>query len=447
MKAPAPGIEKNISYPEIPDQQLSNGLRVLVVQDHRLPQIFLTLVFPGGRVYNPDDNLALVSLAAESVKSGTQTRSARDISDLLDQRAIEYDSDVLMEHSSVSMTLMENQLEPALELLGDMISNASFPEDELNKLKVRWKSNLIAQRSQPGFLANECVFKTVYGNHPYSKISMTPEHLEKANRESVQATYRHHWVPQNAHLLLAGAVDGKQARKLGKRFLGTWGNGETPSISYPRPADLSSRIVCLVHRPHSVQSQILVAGRTLPKGDPHAIALKVANQVLGGGGSARLFLNLREEKGYTYGAFSHLKSYRHDGLFLAGASVKTEVTRESIEEILKELERLREQPPDEKELERSQQELIGSFIRQMETPASVGVLELDRRIHQLPDDFYRNFIPEVRGVTAQKVQEMARNFFNPERLVVVVVADRENVENELKQVGELRVYDTNGNLI
>ena len=443
-KAPLPGTEKNISYPEIPDQQLTNGLRVLVVPDDRLPQMFLTLVLPAGRVCNPDDNLALVSLAVEMVKSGTDTRSAQDISDFVDRRAIEYESEVLMEHSFLSMTFLEDQLEPAFELLSDMVSNANFPNEELAKTKVRWKSHLIAQRSQPSFLANECTFKILYPNHPYAKVSMTPEHLEKTQRKSVQETYRYHYGPGNAHLLMAGPFDENRAMELGNRFLGSWSNGKTPSISYPRPDDIEGRLVCLIHRPHSVQSQILVTGRTLPKADPEAIALKVTNQVLGGGASARLFLNLREQKGYTYGAYSRLKSYRHDGLYTVGASVKTEVTRASIEEIFKELEGLGDRLPEEKELARCQQELIGSFIRQMETSASIGVLELDRRIHELPADFYKNFIPEVRGVTSEKVVEMARRFYDPDRVVVTVVGDRESVEEELRGIGELRVYDVHG---
>jgi predicted Zn-dependent peptidase len=173
----------------------------------------------------------------------------------------------------------------------------------------------------------------------------------------------------------------------------------------------------------------------------------VANQILGGGASSRLFLNLREEKGYTYGAYSRLKSYRSDGLFLAGASVKTEVTLECIEETLQEMEQLYEKPPGEEELARCQQELIGSFIRQMETPASVGALELDRRMHDLPEDYYSTFIPKVRSIGKESVVEMAQRFFDPQRLVITVVADRDRVESELAQLGELRVYDTDGNLI
>ena len=445
MKAPQPATEKNIRYPDIQESQLDNGLQVLAVQDDRLPRVFLSLVFPIGRVFNPDDNLSLVSLAIELTKSGTQKHSASEISDLIDQLAIQYDSDVLMEHSFIGMTFLDKELEAALGLLAEMVLGATFPVDELEKIQVRWKSHLIAQRSQPDFLANERIFKSLYRDHPYSRTSMTPEHLEEATGESVENLYRSHFCPTGAFLLFAGPVDSARATKLGNRFFGSWASKATAGIHYPEPAEVDGRLICLIHRPHSVQSQLLVASRTLPQGDPDSIALKVANQVLGGGGNSRLFLNLREDKGYTYGAYSRLKSYRRDGLFLAGASVKTEVTLECIEETFKEMDQMHEKPPGDEELARCQQELIGSFIRQMETPASVGALELDRRIHELPKDFYREFIPRVRSIKKETVVEMARRFFDPQRLVVTVVADREKVESELGRLGELRVYDTEGN--
>jgi zinc protease len=447
MKAPEPATEKNIRYPDIHESQLENGLRILAVRDDRFPRVFVSLVFPIGRVSNPDDNLSLVSLALELTKSGTRQRSANEISDLIDQLAIQYDSDVLMEHSFIGMTFLEKELESALGLLADMVLGATFPDDALEKLQVRWKSHLIAQRSQPEFLAKECIFKTLYRDHPYSWISMTPKHLEQVTRASVENLYRSRFSPKGAYLLFAGPVDSVTATSLGNRFLGGWITRKTAPIRYPQPTVMDGPLICLIHRPHSVQSQLLVAGRTLPQGDPDSIALKVANQVLGGGASSRLFLNLREEKGYTYGAYSRLKSYRNDGLFLAGASVKTEVTLECIEETLKEMDQLHEKPPGEEELARCQQELIGSFIRQMETPASVGAMELDRRIHELPEDFYSTFIPKVRSIGREAVVEMARRFFVPQRLVIAVVADREKVETDLGQLGELQVYDTEGNLI
>lgn len=447
MQSPAPAKEKNINYPEIQESQLENGLQVLAVQDDRFPRAFLSLVFPVGKIFNPDDNFSLVSLAVEMMRSGTESRSANEISHFIDRLAINYDSDVSMEHSFIGMTFLEKELESAVALLADIVLKSTFPEDELEKIRVRWQSHLIAQRSQPDFLANERLFKTLYANHPYSKISITSEHLTGVTQKVIETFYRSHFSPRDAFLLFAGPVDLGTATNLGNHFLGEWGNKEILPIQYPKPSAIDSRLICLIHRPHSVQSQLLVAGRALPKDNPDYIALKVVNQVLGGGANSRLFLNLREDKGYTYGAYSRLKSYRSDGLFLAGASVKTEVTLQCVEEILKEINQLHTAPPKKDELARCQQELIGGFIRQMETSASVGTVELNRRIHGLPKNFYSTFIPKIRDIGEDTALEIAQRFFDPEKLVVTVVADRNKVESKLAQMGELHVYDTEGNLL
>ncbi len=445
VPAPLPGMVKDIVYPQIPQGVLPNGLRVLVVPDDHLPRISVKLVFPGGRVCNPDQNLSLVQLAVELLDKGTATRSASEISSFLDQWAMELDKEVVMEHSLLVLTVLENYLEPALELLSDLVLNPTFPEEELDKLKTRWKSDLIAERSQPGFLAEERVFQALYPGHPYSKVSIPIEHLEKTERRAVRAIHALLFVPGSALLLFAGPIDLSRATHLASRFFGTWRAKLTTPVEYPQLPSIEKRLVCLVHRPNSVQSEVLVAVRTLSKTHPLAIPLKVMNQVLGGGASARLFLNLREEKGYTYGAYSFLKTYLHDGVLLADASVRTEATLDSIQEIFKEIEGLRQTSPGQEELTRCQAELTGALIRQMETPASVGGLELFRRLYRLPADYHQKFIPAVRSVTDKTILDTARRFLDPNHFVVSVVADRNQVENALQQLGELRVYDTWGN--
>ena len=447
MKAPAPGPERNISYPEISERRLGNGLRVLVVEDAYLPRLSAELVLPVGRICNPDDNLALASLAVELTKSGTGRRSTRQISDLMDQLAIHYRNEVQLEHAVYSMTLLADQLEPALDLLSDIVLNPSFPEEELEKAKVRWKSHLISQRSQPGFLANECAFRTFYAAHPYAKVSMAPEHLEACTRDSVADFYRSHFVADHAHLLLAGPINPDTASTLSERFFGDWKVGEAPAVTFPPPPDITKPIVNLIHRPHSAQSYVLVGLRALPRAHPEGIRLQVVNQIFGGGASARLFLNLREEKGYTYGAYSRLNRYREDGLLVAAASVNSEVTLQATTEILQELALLSKRAPQEEELKRCQAELVGSFLRRMETPASVGTLEINRRLYGLPADFYSDFIPNVRGVTADMATETAQRYFDPQQVVITVVGDRTEREEELKQLGELRIFDVNGNQI
>ena len=447
MKAPHPGTEKNIRYPEIPVKPLPNDLQVLSVSDAHLPRISMMLLFPVGRVFSPNHNLALIPLALELIKSGTETRSARQIADFVDQWAIEYDSSIMMEHSALSIDVLADYLEPALEFLADILLRPSWPDEELQKVKVRWQSHLIAQRSQPGFLADERTFGAIYQNHPYSKVSLTPQHLEEAASEAISDIYQRHFVPGGAYLLLAGPVELDQAAERAQKFFGKWKKQPVPEVSYPQLSEIEGPLISLVHRPYSVQSKIVVALRALPAAHPDDAVLKVTNQILGGGASARLFLNLREEKGYTYGAYSRVRSYRHDGLLLAGASVRTDTTLESIRETLKELKQMCQRPPDESELKRSQSELTGAFVRQMQTPASIGRLELNRRLYGFPHNFYSDFIPRIRSVTGEQVLEMARLLFDPERVVITVVGDRESVEEDLRQLGELQVYDADGNRI
>lgn len=447
MKAPVPGTEKNILYPEIPIDTLTNGLQILSVNDTRLPRIFLTLLFPVGRVCSPEHNQSLIPLALELIKTGTKNRSAREIADFVDQWAIDYASNVMMEHSTLSVDVLADYIEPALEFIADVLLSPSWPDEELKKVQTRWGSHLIAQRSQPDFLANERTFKAIYRNHPYSNISLSPQHLAEANSEAICDIYQKYYVPNSAYLLLAGPMKLDEVVERANTVLGTWSNSKVPEVSYPKLSNIKGPLISLVHRPHSVQSKIVVAVRALPIAHSNDVVLKVTNQILGGGGSARLFLNLREEKGYTYGAYSHVRRYRHDGLLLAGANVRTDTTVESIREILKEMEFMGRELPEESELRRCKAELTGAFVRQMQTPASIGQLELTRRLYQFPQDFYSNFIPKVRAVTGEQVLEMSKRLFNLEQVVITVVGDRENIEKELRQLGEVRVYDVDGNSI
>ena len=443
--APLPEPARNISYPEILEQRLANGLGVLVIQDDHLPRVSVKLALPVGRVHNPDQNLALLELAVELIKEGTEQRSSREISDQMDQWAIYYESDISMEHAFLSFQVLENYLEPALELFSDMVCHPSFPPQELDRLKVRWRSALTAQRSQPDFLAAERIFHSLYPGHPYAKVSIPLQHLESTQRDATEEIYRSHFHPGEALLIFAGPVGLEQATQLADRFFGEWKQQVVSPVEYPplRPIDGGS--LSLVHRPHSVQSKIVVAARAVPRSHPDAVPLKVVNQILGGGASARLFLNLRETKGYTYGAYSRLKTYRHDGIFQLGASVKADVTSESIQEFLNELDGMPAGPPTGEELSRCQNELTGAFLRQTERAASVAEMELIRRLYQLPENYYETFLPTVLAVKVEDVLAMSQRFLDSQRVLITVVGDRTRVEKELEQFGKVAVYDSEGN--
>ncbi len=446
-RVPLPEPARNISYPEISEQRLANGLEVLVIQDNHLPKVSVKLALPVGRVHNPDQNLALLELAVEMIKEGTEQHSSREIAEQMDQWAIHYESDISMEHVLLSLEVLENYLEPAVELFSDMVCHPSFPPQELDRLKVRWRSALAAQRSQPDFLAGERIFHSLYPGHPYAKVSIPLEHLESTRRDAAEEIYRSHFHPGEGLLIFAGPVSLKQATQLTDRFFGEWSRQNASPVEYPPLQPIDGGCISLVHRPHSVQSKIVVAARAVPRTHPEAVPLKVVNQILGGGASARLFLNLRETKGYTYGAYSRMKTYRHDGIFLLGANVKADVTSESIQEFLSELDGMQAGPPTGEELSRCQNELTGAFLRQTERAASVAEMELIRRLYQLPEDYYETFLPAVRSVKAEGVLEMSQRFLDSQRVLITVVGDRTRVEKALEQFGKVAVYDTEGNPI
>ena len=432
------------AYPEIPDAVLGNGLRVLAVEDLALPKISLCLAWPRGRTSDSTGNLALTSLAIELLEEGTETRTSRQIADFMDQLAIHYGTQVRMEKSRLTLTVLDRYLEPALDLLADLVLNPAFPEKELEKARSRWKSHLLSQRSQPAFLARERSHAALYQSHPYARVSFPVAHVESADRDALYGTHRS-LAPHGAVLAFAGAVNPDRATRLAERYLGCWRGEVLQPDRAPLPPVLESRRVLLVHRPHSVQARIVVAGRGLPRGHRDSTPLFLANQVLGGSASSRLFLNLREDKGYTYGAYSTLNWYRRDGVILIGADVRSDVAVESVEESLNEMERLRRAPPGNRELNRCRAELAGRFIRYLETSDAAADLEVSRLLDDLPEDYYRNYVQRLQRVTPDTVQETAQTYMDPDRTVITVVADRSQVEKDLSHLGPVSVYDTDGN--
>ena len=447
VEAPRPGEIEPVDYPTIPEVVLGNGLRVLVVEERRLPRVSVRLAWPMGTAWNPDENLSLAELSVDLLKEGTTSRSSVDIADFSDQLAIQYGEEVSMEQAHLSVSVLDQYLDQAMELLSDLVLRPTFPDEEFQKVRARWQSHVLSQRSQPDFLAEERAYHVFFGDHPYAKISIPPEHLARAERDQIEDFYKTLFGPDQALLVFAGAVSLEQATTLAERYLGEWRTQKLQSLSYPALPALDRRQVSLVHRPHSAQAVISVVTRALPRNHPDAIPLQLTNQVLGGGGSARLFLNLREEKGYTYGAYSSLRSYRKEGLLLASANVRSEVCAEAVQETLAEMERMRQEPPEASELQRCLAERIGAFIRGMESPSSVGLLEVSRRLHNLSEDHYRTYVPRLKEVTAEKVLETARAYIDPSRTLVTVVGDREQVEEKLRDLGPLTVYDMEGNTI
>jgi len=444
---PPPERTPEVAFPEIPQVSLKNGLTVVCVEDHHLPRVSVRLALPVGRVADPVESQGLTQMVIEMMKEGTETRSSQEIAEFLDQLAIDFECDVSMEHSVIAMTMLSTQLDPALVLLADLVRNPSFPEIEFEKVRARWRGNLLAQRSDPAFLANERMFKEIYGSHPYSKTSVPIDHLEVFSCDLLRGFFQRQLKPGGAYIMMAGDLNLDQATVLAERYFGDWEGKEPPSVQFPSLPETKEHRFALVDRPHSAQTKILMGVRTVPQSHPSVFALKLANQVLGGSASARLFLNLREDKGYTYGAYSYQKNYRQDGVIIATANVRTDATRFSIEEIFSEFDQMTSGPAEESELARSKSEIIGSFLRQMETPGSVGSLEVLRLLMELPEDYYKSYVPVFRALEPEAVRTVSEQYIDSGKMVTTLVGDRNVLEDQIRDMGKLSIYDTQGNQI
>ncbi|MFZ0428783.1 MAG: pitrilysin family protein [Acidobacteriota bacterium] len=442
-RPPLPTASRNVVFPSIPEARLPGGHQLICVDDDQLPRVSVTIGLPAGRAHEPEKPRGLLQLSIQMLKEGTSARSSRQTAEQLDRLAADLDTDVYMEHSSITLTCLKEHLAAALEVLSDLVLNPIFPEQELDKLLTRWRSLLVAQRADPGFLANERLFLGLFPDHPYSRISVPPGDLDLIDRGALQDFYSRHSHLAGTLIVFAGAISIGRAEELVHRSFPQLSGSPAPHFDPPETEARGIQVL-LVNRPGSAQTKVLVGMRGLKRAHPEYHLLKLVNQVLGGGGSARLFLRLREQKGYTYGAYSSVSGYAQAGVLVAGTSVRTEKTREAVTDILEEMTGLREAPPAQAELDRCKAELIGAFLRRLETPASVAALEATRRLTGLPLDYYREFIPRIQSVTTRQVQEAAARFLLPEHSLVVVIGDRRVLEPELASLGPVSVFNAAG---
>src|SRR5262245_22345992 len=340
-----------VAAPKAYETELGNGLRVIALENHKLPTFTMQMVILSGGLSDPADQPGVAQYTATMLREGTKTRSSRQIAEAVESMGatLNANSGLSSSISSIAAGGLAENLDQILELFADVILNPSFPEEDLNKLKTRATAQLRAQRSQPEFLANEMFLKTMYGAHPASRIALTPAQIQSLTPETLKKFHAANYKPNNAIFAIVGDVNPAEiVAKLEKIFgsqnssqnnsqnssqnnsqNNSWTRGEVPRPELPKVSEHSSSKIYLVHRPGSEQTNLILGNLSIERNDPDYYALDVMNQILGGGASARLFLNLREDKGYTYGAYSGFTAAKYRGVFRANTEVQTNVTKGS----------------------------------------------------------------------------------------------------------------------
>jgi predicted Zn-dependent peptidase len=433
--------DPKLTLPEVQRRKLSNGLEVLVVEHRELPVVSLNLVMKMGAAGDPAGKAGLASLTADMLDEGTATRSSLDISDQLARIGSSLNIAAGWDSTTASMRSLTRHLDRALDIYADVISNPAFPDKELQRLRATRLAGLRQQRDNPEAIAG-LVFQTVlYGrNHPYGHpLTGDEASLNSLSGEDVRGFYETYYRPNNSALIVVGDVKPDEiVAKLEKAFAG-WKSGHVPAVDVSAaPVQREHSTIYLVDRPGSVQSIIQIGQVGVPRSNPDYFPLFVMNRILGGASSARINLNLREDKGYTYGASSAFSFRRGAGPFTASAPVQGFSTKESVVEFMKELRGIRgEMPVSAAELDRAKQSIVRGFPRGFETPDQIAnALELIVT-YDLPDTYFNSYTERVQAVTLEDVNRVATRYLQPDRMAVVIVGDRSKIEQPLRTLNGL----------
>jgi len=348
QQPPAPAARREVKFPAIARSQTQNGLELDTVELHQLPVVDLKLVIRSGSAADPESMPGLAHLTAAMLKEGTQKKSSQKLAEAIDYLGahlnIGNDSDRLY----VEIKALSEQFVEALELLGEIAQKPAFDKGELDKLKKRELSRLELQSQNPRFLANRELHKALYGAHPYAHVDTTKAVVQHVQKADLARWHGQHFVPNNAFLVVAGDVDAASVEREAARVFSGWKKHDVPALIAAAPPTRDKREVVLVDRPKSVQSLIYAGNLALPRKDPDFIPVMMANQVLGGSAASRLFMDLREKRSLTYGAYSDVDERVQVAPFMAFAAVRNEVTKDALAAFDEHLHRIvREAPPRE----------------------------------------------------------------------------------------------------
>jgi zinc protease len=445
-KTPVNKEALKVTLPKAYETKLGNGLQVIVLENHKLPTFTMQMVVLSGGLNDPANQPATAQYTAAMLREGTKTRTSKQIAEAVESLGASLGANAGLSSITSSITaggLTEN-FDQIMELFADVILNPSFPADDLNKLKTRAIAQLRFQRSQPGFLASEMFSKVMYGPHPASRVAPTPEQIQSLTPDTLRQFHSTHYKPNNAIFAIVGDVKPAEVvAKLEKTF-GSWPRGDAPSLNLPKVPETGPSKIYLIDRPGSEQTNLILGNLAIERNDPDYYALDVMNQVLGGGASSRLFLNLREDKGYTYGAYSGFTAGKYRGALQANTEVQTEVTKGSMDELIFEFKRIRDEKTPADEFDRAKRTIVGSFALQLESPQSLLGNIVTQKIYNLPADYWDTYPQKIAAVTVEDVQRAARKYLDLAKLQIVAVGDAKRIADAMKQFGSIELYDTEG---
>ena len=431
-RVPVPGPAPALKVPPQRHFQLANGLKVRLVEYHRLPIVALHLVVDAGAVYDPPDKPGLASFTAAMLTEGTKTRSATKISDDLGFLGATLSAGAGFDSASLSGSVLSAHLDELLQIFADVLLNPTFPKGDFARVQDQRLVSLIQQRDQPGAVAAKAFMKLYWGDHPYGHWPMGTEHsVKQTRREDLARFHATRWRPSVSELVVVGDVTEQQLEAMLEKALARWQGGAPPPSKPAVAVAPRLQTVLIEKRGPAPQAYVMMGMPGLQRSSPDYVAAEVAFQVLGGGTSSRLFRELREKEGYTYGIYARGESRKLGGTSVIVGSVKADVTGAATRALLQQIADLREKPVPPEELDVARNALLLSLPADFAVSAGIAGKLAEEVVYGLPDDYWDHFAAQLANVSAEDVRRVAQKYLDPGKLTTVMVCEPDVVKPQL----------------
>lgn len=443
-QVPAVGPEKPFQLGPRVEKTLANGLRVIATKQTVVPKVTVTLTVRSGYSSDPEDLTGLAQMTAELVQEGTKARTSKQIRRDVFGMGGSLAAQVSQDYSSLTVRGLSEYTNQLIEVLAEVAMTPTLPADELAIMKQQHLQQVEQSKSSPQFLSNKVFRQALFGRHPYARTSESAESVNAIDRAKVEAFHLGHYRPNNAFVLIVGAVEPEAAIAAAEKAFGGWQRGDVPAPAFAAPPPLTGRKLYFVQRPNSVQSSISVGNVVVKRSDPRWYELTLANSIFGGAFNSRIVRNIREEKGYTYSPGSTLTGFAEAGFYRFSGDVRNEVTGATLTEVFKEIDKLRAEGSDGAELKGGKAYLRGVFPIQTATQTGLANLLNTVYVFGLPKDYPETYRSRIDAVTPEQVKSGAATLLGSENSVIAIVGDWAKVKDQLTAYKDVTFLDISG---
>jgi predicted Zn-dependent peptidase len=433
-----------VAFPAFAERTLKSGAQVLVVENHEQPVVSISIQIRGaGMTSDSDAKAGVASITATLLDAGTKARTSKQIAEAVEGLGANVSTTASQDWATIQATMLKADVDAVLDIVADILLNPTFPADEVETERKRSLTDLQVALSRPATLAQRQFERGVFGKHPYGRLTTTTA-LRAITREDLVAFHQTYYKPSNALIVVAGDVNPAEVTAQLEKHLGAWtGTGPARPQFTAAPA-IAQREIVLVNKPGAVQAAFRIGHTIVPATNPDWPALSVAQYILGGGSNGWLFANLREKKGFTYGAYAQGSQRLDPGFFMMYGDVRNEVADSAFELFIDLGKKLRNEPVAASELDLAKAYLTGNFPLTIETPQQIASQVAQARLLGQPSDHVQTWRTRLAAVTAADVQRVAKQYYNPENALVVVSGDASVLKPKLEKYGKVTVVDEEG---